>query len=91
MLSTAVDPFTAERLTSAVTRLEPRKAELHSALFQPEPYSEETQVLLDAADRAIERSRTIAAQAHEVRTACAAARRAQELRFIFLRGGREPR
>jgi hypothetical protein len=53
--------------------------------------SDETQSLLEAADRAIERSRAIIAQTREVHAACAKELRAQELRFAFVRELRKPK
>ena len=47
--------------------------------------SDETQQLLDAADRAIERSRTVVEQTRDVHAACARELRDQELRFAFVR------
>jgi hypothetical protein len=56
-----------------------------------EPFSEETQFLLDAADRAIEQSRRLEQQCRDLRAACAEERRAQQLRFAFRRGSKEPK
>jgi hypothetical protein len=53
--------------------------------------SDETQQLLDAADRAIERSRVIIVQTRDVHAACAKELRAQELRFAFVRELRKPK
>jgi hypothetical protein len=50
-----------------------------------QPISDETQMLLDAADRAIERSRVMIAQTHQVHAACIGELRAQETRLAFLR------
>jgi hypothetical protein len=51
----------------------------------PQPFSEETQRLLDAADQAIARSRDLVEQRRNVVTDCEEARRQQELRQIFSR------
>ena len=53
--------------------------------------SDETQQLLDAADRAIERSRTVVEQTRDVHAACARELRDQELRFAFVRELRRPK
>ncbi|MCP3372518.1 hypothetical protein [Bradyrhizobium cajani] len=50
-----------------------------------QPLSDETLQLLDAADRAIERSRTVVEQTREVHAVCAKELRAQEMRFAFRR------
>jgi hypothetical protein len=47
-----------------------------------EPFSDETQGLLDAADRAIEQSRRVIEQTRELRAACAGELRAQEIREL---------
>ena len=47
--------------------------------------SYETQQLLDAADRAIERSRTVVEQTRQVRAVAQRELRAQEMRFAFAR------
>ena len=84
-----IDAFTVEQLTAAVTKLEERKAALHPGENEEHPVaapiSEEAQFLFDAADRVIEHSRMIVAQAHIVRVGCAKELRAQELRFAFMR------
>jgi hypothetical protein len=49
------------------------------------PFSDETQRLLDAADRAIEQSRRVTEQTRELHAACARELRAQEMRFVFRR------
>jgi hypothetical protein len=56
--------------------------------YQP---SDETQLLLDAADRVIERSRMIVAQTREVHAACQRELVAQELRFAFRRELKKPK
>jgi hypothetical protein len=56
-----------------------------------QPFSEETQRLLEAADRAIDHSRRVVEQAREIHAACARELAAQELRFVFRRGLREPK
>jgi hypothetical protein len=56
-----------------------------------EPFSDETQVLLDAADRAIARSRELLEQRHEAMAACQRALRQQEIRLIFLRERLKPK
>ena len=56
-----------------------------------QPISEETQLLLDSAQRAIERSRVIVEEARQIHAACARKRRAQELRFEFLRELKKPK
>jgi hypothetical protein len=50
-----------------------------------QPLSDETQQLLDAADRAIERSRALVEQARQVRADCVRELRVQEMRFAFMR------
>ena len=95
LLAEPIDTFTVEQLTKAVTNLEARKAELHPKLEQERsmtaPLSEEAQLLLDSADRVIERSRVIVAQTRDVHAACAKELRAQELRFAFMRELRKPK
>jgi hypothetical protein len=56
-----------------------------------QPFSDETQQLLEAADRAIEQSRSVVTQTKVVHADCAAELRAQELRFVFRRGLKEPK
>jgi len=56
-----------------------------------QPFSDETQSLLDAADRAIEQSRRLTHQTRDIHAACAEERRVQQLRFAFLRGLEEPK
>ena len=56
-----------------------------------ERLSEETQVLLDAADRAIANSRDLADQRRKVVTECERMRRVQEVRLAFLREIRKPK
>jgi hypothetical protein len=53
-----------------------------------EPFSEETQILLDAADRAIARSHDLRAQRQKIVVECERRRRVQEVRFALLRAGR---
>jgi hypothetical protein len=48
-----------------------------------EPFSLETQELLDAADRVIARSRELANQRRQMRAECESSRRAQELRLAL--------
>jgi hypothetical protein len=50
-----------------------------------QPLSDETQQLLDAADRAIERSRALVEQARQIRADCVRELRVQEMRFAFMR------
>jgi len=50
-----------------------------------QPISDETQMLLDAADRAIERSRITIEQTRQVHAACIGELSAQETRLAFLR------
>jgi hypothetical protein len=56
-----------------------------------EPFSLETQELLDAADRAIARSRTLANQRRQMRAECERNRREQEIRLAFRREIWEPK
>jgi hypothetical protein len=94
LFASPIDQFTAEQLGKAVVKLEAKKAELHPEQKEKPsvvPLSEETQGLLATADRAIQRSRTIVAQAHDVHAACARERRAQEARFAFIRELRKSR
>jgi hypothetical protein len=55
-----------------------------------EPFSLETQELLDAADRAIARSRTLANQRRQMRAECERNRR-EEIRLAFRREIWEPK
>lgn len=50
----------------------------------PEPFSDETQQLFDAADRAIARSRELSEQRRDIVAECERQRRREELRLIFL-------
>jgi hypothetical protein len=54
-------------------------------------FSQETQELLDAADRAIARSRDLADQRRQMVARCERDRREQEGRFAFLRELRKPK
>jgi hypothetical protein len=49
----------------------------------PEPFSDETQRLFDAADRAIARSRELSEQRRDIVTECERQRRQRELRQIL--------
>ena len=93
LLTDPVDRFVAEELTNAIGKLETQRAELHPETDRsvPAPLSDETQLLLDAADRVIERSRAIVAQTRNVHTTCARELHAQELRFAFVRELRKSR
>lgn len=51
----------------------------------------ETQELLDAADRAIARSRDLAEQRKEMMAECERTRRRQEVRLAFLREIKKPK
>lgn len=55
-----------------------------------EPFSFETQELLDAADRAIALSRDLADQRRQMMAECERSRRAQEARFALRRKMAEP-
>jgi hypothetical protein len=56
-----------------------------------QPFSNETQQLLDAADRAIKESRKVVEQTRHVHAACAKELRVQEMRFAFPRELRKPK
>jgi len=56
-----------------------------------QPFSDETQQLLDAADRAIAASRIIVEQTRLIHAACAKERRVQEQRFAFNRELMKPK
>ena len=55
-----------------------------------EPFSDETQLILDAADRAIARSRELIAQRKCMLAECRLKLYQQEKRFELLRGLRKP-
>jgi len=54
-------------------------------------FSQETQELLDAADRAIARSRELAEQRKDMMAECARTRHRQEIRLAFLREIKKPK
>jgi hypothetical protein len=56
-----------------------------------EAFSLETQELLDAADRAIARSRDLAEQRKEMMAECETTRHRQEVRFAFFREIKKPK
>jgi hypothetical protein len=56
-----------------------------------QPISDDTQSLLDAADRAIERCRMTVQQTRQVHAACIRELRAQEVRLAFLRELKKPK
>jgi len=56
-----------------------------------EAFSYETQILLEAADRAIARGKDIVDQRRQVVAECERANRQQEFRLIFLREIRKPK
>jgi hypothetical protein len=82
LLSEPIDGFAADQIAKAINKLEASKLDLHRAL---PAISNETRLLLEAADMVIERSRVIVKQTREIHAACAQELRVQERRFAFVR------